>query len=364
MKNPFHFTEVATAPSFCNREKECQDLTHYIGNAQNILLFSHRRYGKTSLIHKVLGGLKEVQPFYVDLYGTTSVEEFIAITIRALTCEMPTVEKALGWLRKSFTRLTFQFSADPMTGLPSVTPTLSGSDEEAALQELFSTLESLSRKKNLVVVFDEFQETSAYNAPYFEKRIRKEIQNHQRISYLFSGSQRHMLSAMFTDTKRALYKLAVSYPLPPIETSHYVAWASALFRHGKRAISEEILDDVVQRCENHPMYVQEFYYHLWEEGVPESGVEGLERAILERRAIEFINLFSSMTPNQKRAMKLLARCGGKGLFSAKNLQSVGFSSTSQATRALEALRVRDDVVKNGTWAVADPLFKKWVLKLA
>ena len=66
MKNPFSFSGIVEDPAFCNREKEQTDLTRFIGNSQNVLLYSHRRFGKTSLINRVFkdftsGNLKHVR---------------------------------------------------------------------------------------------------------------------------------------------------------------------------------------------------------------------------------------------------------------------------------------------------------------
>jgi hypothetical protein len=61
--------------AFCNREREQRELKKCIENSQNILLYSHRRYGKTSLIFKVFSGLKKVSGVYIDLFGTTTIKE-------------------------------------------------------------------------------------------------------------------------------------------------------------------------------------------------------------------------------------------------------------------------------------------------
>jgi len=59
MNNPFQPTGIVKDPAFCNREKEQRELEKYIESAQNVLLYSHRRYGKTSLIFKVFSGLRD-----------------------------------------------------------------------------------------------------------------------------------------------------------------------------------------------------------------------------------------------------------------------------------------------------------------
>ena len=84
MKNPFVVTGVVDDAAFCNRQKEQSELKQHIENAQNVLLFSHRRYGKTSLILKTLKGLRNISPVYVDLYGTTSVEGFVQSFIKSV----------------------------------------------------------------------------------------------------------------------------------------------------------------------------------------------------------------------------------------------------------------------------------------
>jgi len=43
-------------------------------------------------------------------------------------------------------------------------------------------IETLSKKKKIVVAFDEFQEVAAYGGDAFEKNLRKSIQKHDRIS--------------------------------------------------------------------------------------------------------------------------------------------------------------------------------------
>ena len=61
---------------------------------------------------------------------------------------------------------------------------------------------SYSNKQKLLVVFDEFQEVAKYSEAGFEKRLRRVIQGHRNISYIFSGSQKHILIEMFDSAKR------------------------------------------------------------------------------------------------------------------------------------------------------------------
>jgi hypothetical protein len=81
----------------------------------------------------------------------------------------------------------------------------------------FNYAEDRLKIQKLLVVFDEFQEIDKYTDLGFEKRLRSHIQVHKNIGYIFSGSQKHILTQMFNTTDRAFYQMAKSYPLKQIE---------------------------------------------------------------------------------------------------------------------------------------------------
>ena len=80
MENPFAYGKVARGESFADRKAEIKELMGDIASSQNVILFSPRRYGKTSLILEVLDRVREqgLLAIYLDLFKTTSEEGFIA----------------------------------------------------------------------------------------------------------------------------------------------------------------------------------------------------------------------------------------------------------------------------------------------
>ena len=225
-------------------------------------------------------------------------------------------------------------------------------------------LEKLSRKRKLVVVFDEFQEIANYGKIGFEKRLRKHVQLHQNICYIFCGSQSQIINEIFNNQNRAFYKMAAHYPIEKIGTAYYLRWDAKLFAKNNIAFESEILEDVIFRCENHPMYIQQFFYFLWDEPevTPES-LNKIEHKILQRHYNEFLNLWESLTPNQKKTLKLIVSTGGKEIFYANAVQSVDLKSGSQITRALEVLVKKDIVYKTKNYQIQDIMFKKWIQTL-
>ena len=76
MDNPFTHSRVVTGESFCNRQQEIKDLTYYVQNNQTVLLYSHRRTGKTSLIFELMGKLKKMRPKVKSIYIDLSAKEY------------------------------------------------------------------------------------------------------------------------------------------------------------------------------------------------------------------------------------------------------------------------------------------------
>lgn len=331
MKNPFKFSKLVTNKAFCNREEEQELLLDLINNSENILLYSHRKTGKSSLIHKVFNRLideKTIKTIYIDLYGTLSEQDFIDAVF---------------------------------TGLPAISISSKPSEKKNLLAKAMQTLESYSIKNRLVVAFDEFQEISGYAEKGFEKRLRSFIQLHSRISYIFSGSQQHLLTQMFSSATRAFYNSAHSFPLEKINMSHFVSWAQNLFAEKKVSLPREIIEIIVKKCRYQPFYIQQFLYKLWKVRLIDmKKVNHIEKKIIQSHRNEYINIFDNLTLNQKKALKLIAKTDGESLYQSETLNSVGFKSGSLLNRAIKSLIDKEIIIKNKKYRIHDVMFKKWL----
>ena len=81
MDNPFFYGKTVSGGFFTDREKEIKELKADIKNGQNVIIWSSRRYGKTSLIKKALSELKRegLITVYIDLFMAVSKDKFIDI---------------------------------------------------------------------------------------------------------------------------------------------------------------------------------------------------------------------------------------------------------------------------------------------
>ena len=361
MKNPFQPTGIVKDPAFCNREMEQRDLKKFIESSQNVLLYSHRRYGKTSLIYKVFSGLKGVKGVYIDLFGTTTIDDFLKNFLRGISALETRGGRLNRVVRETLSSIGFNITLDILTGSPIITPVIHAIEKGRALEEVFAVLKKLSQKRKIAVAFDEFQEIAGYGGDPFEKRLRSIIQQYTDVSFIFAGSQKHMLTQMFRDNSRAFYMMAASYPLKRIEPNDYIDWIEGLYANERRNISPSTIGDVVSRCENHPAYIQEFFFWLWDERkATKEIIDGVERRIIERQIAEFSTEWETLTINQRRALKLVASSGGRNLFTADKLSMYGFRTASQLSTAFQGLVKRGLLDKNEEYRIHDPLFRRWL----
>ena len=370
MENPFAYSNYVIGESFCNRKKELSELLRYIKGSQNVLLYSHRRYGKSSLIRQVFSEIKEknlnIGAMHVELYGTISEKDFITRTFQCLNQLESNFERLLKSVSKALKNIKLNLSIDSVTGGTSVSPSFEAVSEKIILEELMNILSKYSQKRKLVIAFDEFQEVANYTEDGFEKRLRSFIQQHSNICYIFSGSQQHLITEMFNSNNRAFYKLAESFPLDKIETKHYIPWVQDLFSRKNVHLPAELIEEIVARFENHPMYIQNFLFHLWEEPRKKEFspkiIDKVENAIIERRSLEHAVLWETLSINQKKTLKLILLNNGSNLYNADSLKSVNLKNGSLVTKALSSLIKKEIIVKDGRYLIQDIVFVKWLQK--
>ena len=162
--NPFKFGTIVEDDFFTDRKEECELLKQKLDSENHIVLISPRRFGKSSLVQKVLS---EVERPYVkiDLQYVLSVQDFSAQLIKALFKLRP-YEK----IKHQMThfRVIPTISTNAVTGAMDVT-FQAGNNTSVLLEDAMALLEKFTGdKKRLIVVLDEFQETY-----YCEERERK-----------------------------------------------------------------------------------------------------------------------------------------------------------------------------------------------
>ena len=222
MKNPFVYGKTVSGEQFCNRDKEVKELVAEITNCQNIIIFSPRRYGKTSLIKRVLEKVKArgILTFYVDLYPAINKQKFIEIYAGAISSGISGGFKQIAEKIKEY--------------LPRIIPKVVMDGQSVHIDDLLGAVKKIADRqdKPAVVVFDEFQEIANFEDDEIERKMRSVFQNHRNVSYVFMGSKTHLMRDIFNNPNRPFYKSGRHFPLQKISGNELGKFSKKKFSAG------------------------------------------------------------------------------------------------------------------------------------
>ncbi len=256
--NPFLISGYESPEYFCDREQETKRMLEAIRNKRNLTLMSARRMGKTGLIRHAFHHLQKesaIKCFYVDILPTASLADFVRLLSKAILNNLDTTpEKIIKKIFGFFSSLRPVVSYDPMTGEPSVTLDMKASESEKTLEQLFAYL--AEKEKKVVIAIDEFQQITQYAEKKTEALLRAHMQQNPAVRFIFSGSNQHLLSAMFAGHSRPFYQSTEMMTLEPIDRKQYAAFIIKKFRQGKREIDKEEVEAILDWTRGYTWYVQ------------------------------------------------------------------------------------------------------------
>ena len=136
------------------------------------------------------------------MWPTDGEHDFVNKVAKAIAESMSTtVEKVLKVASALFGRLTPTITIDE-EGKPVVSFGIGPEKiDEVVLEEVMEAPMKIAEKesKKVVVVFDEFQQILEYGDDLVERKLRSIIQFHDKVSYIFLGSRKHLIKKMFLD---------------------------------------------------------------------------------------------------------------------------------------------------------------------
>ncbi|MFH0798619.1 MAG: ATP-binding protein [Pseudomonadota bacterium] len=375
MENPFRYGEEVTGEDFCNRRKEIRRLTDYIGAANKVLLYSPRRWGKTSLIKETISRLPKRKHLiiYADLYPILKEEHFSQIVAQGFARSLASpLQKAVATLRSLLTSFIPKVTLDA-SGEANFEFGFDSTKKGTALaEELLDAIEESARKskKRAVVILDEFQQVGELADDRLEKVLRSKIQAQRHVCYIFAGSKRHLLVEMFSNPSRPFYKSAIHFPLGAIPPEEMKTFISKKFEARGRVADDAALAEILETAENHSYHVQQLCFHIWETAAERRRIDretisnAVERILVSENA-SYHNTWSLLTRSQKLALKALAGIrAGETPFSMDFLNRAGLSSADAFRKALESLVAKELVEKeNGGYRISDVFLKRWLSKL-
>jgi len=365
-KNPFYFGGVVSKEDFCNREKELDELKRDIYSGINILIYSPRRFGKSSLLLKLKEELENegVKVIFLDLFPVVDEKDFINRYFDEIVKTLISKKEKIIQSLKELVNLNFNINSTiKPDGSITFSISFSQKEKKTVLKEILEIPFAYASKNNtnVVIIFDEFQEIEKLG---LEKEIRTVIQNHGRkVSYLFSGSKKSILTQIFSDKSRPFYKSVKKFPLKEIALEEWIPFIQNKFEKTGKKIDEEIIKEVFSLSRGFPYYIQHICYVLWEVSKEKVKKEDLEYSInlvLEREEDSFWEEWTNLPPSQKKALKIIIYTNGKNIYS-KDIFFEFEITASQLKRAIEQLLKKDIITKEKDgYQIIDPIMELWI----
>jgi hypothetical protein len=360
--NPFRFSGPLAPEDMIDRDAEADDLVALAAGGHSFRLVGPRRYGKTTLLRRVLEAADRegTATVLVDLQDVLSIAEIVVRIERGY-------ERLKGPLRSHVANLFRSWNIGLSLGGGGFTATLQrrpNVDAESVLLRLLEVPSALFQRSGTpsLIVFDEIQDVLAVTGA--DGKIRSVIQHQgDAATYGFAGSAPGVMQQLFADPKRPLLDQAVPEALTPLPLHDVADYVERRFgRTGRDA--GPALSPFIEFTRGHPQRCMMLAHYLWRRtprgatADEETWVSSLDAAAADVAPL-MRAIWRALTVNERRVARALAVTSGP-LYSEETAAAVGIKRSS-IRRALESLEANADVIDDaGKPRLTDPMFELWL----
>jgi hypothetical protein len=364
--NPFRYSEPVPVEDLMNRDAETRELLERAQEGNNSRLVAPRRFGKTSLLRRVMHDAEKDgwATVYVDFFGVLTLADISERIERAYGEQLQ--GRLATWFAgaKRMLRPTFRAGGGALPA--GVEVTVDAQAEPPLLDRLALPRRLHARHgTRTLVVFDEFQDVlSAKDS--VDAVIRSEIQHHgDAASYIFAGSHVGMMRELFADRRRAFYGQAAPVELPPLPPEAVAEYIASRFQRTGRDIGQA-LDPLLALAQGHPQRTMLLAHSAWdltpsqETATEKTWLAARERALQQVRD-ELRTVWSALPTSHRRALTAVAE-NTTPLYAAGRRH--GGSRGGTVHTAVRALEDRGEIAEDPSartgFRLTDPLLAAWI----
>ncbi len=372
-KNPFVYGQVVSGESYLPRQDLESKLSDNIRSGQNTAIQGERRVGKTSLVYNVCSNLKGRHLIFADFLLCSDSAE-IANAIGKATLKAASKGAFIDSALKALSRLRPTMSYDPATGNPTFSLSLDSAKSRdcTSIEIALEGIEQLSKKRKIVVLFDEFQAVKkAAPSAKTIAAMRSAIQFHSEIPYIFSGSDRRDMIEIFTSPESPFYKSAQAISVDPIDQKDFWRFMASLFKRGRLQMLDSFSKTASDMGITTPGDIQQICNYAWNatRAVGERKVDDRQAIaaiedIIKTEKGSFEKISESLSPTQLKLARGIATLGGASIYGIDFQERTGLKVTGTITRAANQL-VKMDIIRkrNRNWTIENPFYKIWLSTL-
>ena len=369
IENPFVFGKAAVGTYFTDRAEDAKRLTANLMHGINTILISPRRWGKTSLVKKVISEMDRIdmKPVFIDIFQCKSEYEFYHAFATAVIKQ--TSSKFDEWVEIGKTFLAnvspkFSFGSDPMNDF---TLSFEWNPKDDTETDILQLPERIAQKKNvrLVVCLDEFQQVADFaDSVKFQKKLRSVWQHQQNVTYCMFGSKKHLMENIFNDKSMPFYKFGDMMFLKKIPTEEWVPFICDKFKETGKTISGEQAAKICEVTENLSSYVQHLAWVVWyksDKVVTDKNIADAIDDLLEQNKAFFQREVEQLSELQFNFLRALANGVTNG-FSRKDVIKKYRLESSANVQAIKKSLLKKDLIDIDSQNITfnDSLFKQWL----
>jgi hypothetical protein len=366
--NPFVYSRPIPPEDLIDRDGEAAELLRAAVGGHYVRLYAPRKYGKTSLLRRVLQEAERTEgmvAILVDLFGVLSLADIAVRLERAYAAQLRGGVRARIEEFLQRTGLGLSLTALGIGVKLQLEPRANPLPALHALLDLPLRLEKDGGYRALIT-FDEFQDLG--KVPSADAILRSHIQHQGEVaSYVFAGSEQGLMEELFGAKERPLYGQAVPMRLGRLADADIAAYIVDRFRETNRSAGECVAP-LVATAAGHPQRAMLLAYRLWDE-IPVGGTGTLPdwNAALDKTLLELEPEFEARWQRYSAVehKSLRAVVEGRGARLRTNVLARLDADKTSVSRALRRLESQGevDVVDGGT-ALVDPLFSLWIERVA
>ena len=370
MEAPFSFGKTVTEAAFTNRSADSKRLANNLQNRINTILISPRRWGKSSLVKKVVTGMRNrsTRIIMLDLMSIRNEEEFYKVlateTIKATSNKLNEwIETGKEFLQHITPKISL--GTDPMQDFDI---SFEWNELEKNYKEILNLPQKIAKKKklHLVICIDEFQNCENFKeSKLFQKRLRTEWQHHHDVTYCLYGSRQHMMSELFEKQSNPFYKFGDVLYLPKIARSDWISFIRQQFAATKKSIAEGMANLIAEMVQDHSYYVQQLSYLVWTataRTVTKEIILAAVEDLLAQNAILYTRDTENLTNTQYNFLKALAEGVHTGLSSKDTMYKYQLGTSANVLKIKKALIQKELIDDQAGIYFLDPVYELWFKK--
>ncbi|WP_300660897.1 ATP-binding protein [Fluviicola sp.] len=369
--SPFIFGNTVSIEAYTNRENEARRLKQNLLGGINTILISPRRWGKSSLVERVLIDInkseKKCKTVLLDLFTVNNELDFFELFTREII--KATSTKWEDWLHDTKNFLSNLVPTVHVGVNPHLDFTIKYEHEKVRefADEILNLPERIAKEKGirLVICLDEFQNlTNLLEYESLEKKMRAIWQRQKLVSYCLFGSRRHMLEEIFNNPSKPFYRFGDLMLLPKISEEAWVKFIQTSFKKTGKQISKEIATIIPRLMKNHSWYVQQLSHYVWnhsrQEPVNKQTIQNALTELIFANQPLYQREIEGMSATQVNLLKAIYQ-KEKQLTAGGVMRNYSLGTPRNVSKNRLVLEGRDMIIKEetGIYEFLDPAFELW-----